>query len=63
VSRRIEPWKLMSPVEAEQWKLCLHYVASVQWLRAAHEARMRGATIHFINATDRSPVPVQRSLL
>lgn len=50
-------------VNHAQRQLVRNYAAKVMWLRAAHEARMRGATIYFINATDRSPIPVQRSLL
>ncbi len=52
-----------SEVDRQQRLACLAWVAKRQWLTAAHEARMRGRTIHFINATDRSPIPLQRELL
>lgn len=43
--------------------LVSYYAVKVAWLRAAHEARMRGATIYYIHAADRAPIPRQRDLL
>lgn len=43
--------------------LVSYYAVKVAWLRAAHEARMRGATIYYIHAVDRTPIPRQRDLL